>query len=334
MQPITEWRDVSAEIFHDEIRPAGRPAVLRGLAADWPLVKKGRQSTDDAGRYLLNFYHGEPVSTMTLPPGEGGRFFYNRDVNGYNFQRETMDLRDVLRVLLKLGARPDAPAIAMQAIPAPEVLPGFEASHPMPLLPGVAAKLWIGSAGVVGAHYDLKENIACVAVGRRRFTLFPPEQLPNLYVGPIDNTPAGSPMSMVSIADPDMAAHPRFAEALGAAEFAELGPGDALYMPYMWWHGVEALDPFNILVNYWWDDHPPRADVHPSTAIIAARLAFMDMPEERRRIWRAFFDHYVFGGADDALAHLPPHARGVLGELGPDQIGFVKKMIGASLVGG
>jgi hypothetical protein len=38
----------------------------------------------------------------------------------------------------------------------------------------------------VQTHFDLPSNIACVVGGLRRFTLFPPEQLPNLYVGPLE----------------------------------------------------------------------------------------------------------------------------------------------------
>jgi len=60
--------------------------------------------------------------------------------------------------------------------------------------------------------------------GRRRFTLFPPEQIANLYVGPLDFAPTGAAMSMVNLRNPDFARHPRFKEALAATQVAELGP--------------------------------------------------------------------------------------------------------------
>ena len=56
---------------------------------------------------------------------------------------------------------------------------------------GVPPRLWLGNAIKVATHYDQMENIGIVVTGRRRFTLFPPEQVANLYMGPIELTPAG-----------------------------------------------------------------------------------------------------------------------------------------------
>lgn len=326
-KPIREWHNVARAEFEGEIRPLGQPAVLRGLGRDWPLVRHGLGSAKAAADYLVQFYRGQPVSAITVPPAERGRIFYNSDMTGYNFSRTQEDLRNVLGALFRAAGTPDGRAIAMQAIPADDALPGFTGEQAMALAPGIVPNLWIGSAAIVAPHYDLWENIACVAVGRRRFILFPPDQLPNLYVGPLDNTPAGAPVSMVPLVDPDLDRYPRYRDALAAAQTAELGPGDGLYIPYMWWHGVLALDPFNILVNYWWNDARPRAQIHPATALVAARLAFCDLPEEQRRVWRNAFDHYVFGADGDALAHLPPQARGILGELDERQIAAAKQVI-------
>src|SRR3546814_12307007 len=63
-------------------------------------------------------------------------------------------------------------------------------------------------------------------------------------------------ISLVDFAAPDLARFPRFAEALRHAQVAELGPGDAVFIPSMWWHHMEALDAFNVLVNYWWRPSP------------------------------------------------------------------------------
>jgi hypothetical protein len=269
---------------------------------------------------------------MQLPPSEGGRVFYNADITGYNFTRTMMNARAVLNLLLQAEKLDSPPTILMQAMDAGEALPGFEADHSMPLVPDVTPKLWIGNAGTVAPHYDLQENVACVAAGHRRFVLFPPDQLPNLYLGPIENSPAGAPISMVDLSSPDLEKYPRFRTAMAHAQVAELGPGDAIYIPFMWWHGVQALDRFNILVNYWWDDNARPGQVHPLTALMVAQLAFFAMTKEQRSLWRAMFDHYIFTAADHPLAHLPEHARGIFSSLDQRQLEAARRTLARALL--
>jgi oxalate decarboxylase/phosphoglucose isomerase-like protein (cupin superfamily) len=59
-------------------------------------------------------------------------------------------------------------------------------------------------------------------------------------------------VSMVHVTAPDFERHPRFAEAMKVAQVSELSPGDAIFIPRDWYHHVEALERFNMLVNYWW----------------------------------------------------------------------------------
>jgi hypothetical protein len=179
----------------------------------------------------------------------------------------------------------------------------------------------------VSTHFDLSENIAVLVAGRRRFTFFPPEQVANLYVGPFDFTFAGPPVSMVDLRQPDLERFPRFSEAIATAECADLEPGDAVYVPYMWWHHVESLDTFNVLVNYWWEliDRPWQGS--PFKALMHAIMSVRDLPERERAIWRTWFDHYVFGAGHDAVAHLPPQARSVLGEMTPETATAIKQWL-------
>ena len=237
---------------------------------------------------------------------------------GFNFERRRGPFGDVLRDILALSAQPEAPAVYIGSAPVPEVLPGFAARNPMPLLEEGRAvpRIWIGNRSLVSTHFDLSDNIACVVAGRRRFTLFPPEQLPNLYVGPLDHTMAGQPASMVELNAPDFERFPRFREALAASVTAELEPGDAIYIPTLWWHQIEALSPFNILVNYWWEDAPPdRGSMFE--AMVHAIFAAGTLPPERLEAWRLWFDHYVFRANGDPAAHLAPEHRGILGASTP-----------------
>ena len=331
IKPIREWKDVTRELFENEIRPLRQPAVIRGLVADWPLVTKGRESAATAVQYLKQLYTGKRIGTIRAAPSEKGRLFYDGTMQGFNFQRTMQDLRFVLQELLEIQGVSNPPTLAMQAITAPDHLPNFPADHVMPLIPDVEPRLWIGNAAVIAPHYDLLENIGCVAIGRRRFTLFPPEQLDNLYVGPLDNTPAGAPVSVVDVNNPDLEKYPRFAEALASAQQAELGPGDAVFIPYMWWHGVQALEPFNILVNYWWDEHRFAEAIPPNIAMMVARLAFGKMSPEQLGRWRTMFDHYVFNSGEHPMAHLPEHARGMFGDLDPKQARTVRRQLAGIL---
>ena len=161
------------------------------------------------------------------------------------------------------------------------------------------------------AHYDEPDNIACRAVGRRRFTLFPPDQLGNLYIGPLDFTPAGQTISMVDFSEPDFENYPRFRDALRKALVADMEPGDAIFIPSMWWHHVEALDGFNVLINYWWRQSPAFMDT-PANVLQHALLSLRDLPEAQRKAWHEIFKFYIFDFDENAVAHIPEQRLGVL----------------------
>jgi hypothetical protein len=212
-----------------------------------------------------------------------------------------------------------APALYSGSLSLPIYLPGFsDANHVRSLITAesVRESIWIGNRTCIAAHFDNIENLACVVGGRRRFTLFPPEQISNLYVGPLDLTPAGQPVTLVDIRNPDLARFPRYAEAAAVAEVADLGPGDAVYIPALWWHNVEALEDFNVLVNYWWRDVPSYFD-SPSNALLHCLLTIKGLPASQRRGWKDLFDYLIFQSDGPALEHLPPHVRGLFGDLTP-----------------
>jgi hypothetical protein len=314
--PIAEFTDVDCRRFDAEIRPRGRPAVIRNLAAHWPAVVAGRAGAEAIVDYLNGFPAAKRIGAIVGPPEIEGRFFYREDMRALNFQRGDANLPDVLGRLLRDRALKRPFAMAVQSEIIADLLPGFVEANAIDLVdPSVQPRLWIGNAIRVAPHYDLKENIGIVIAGRRRFTVFPPDQLANLYPGPFELTPAGTPVSMVDLAAPDLDRFPRFADALAVAETAELGPGDAIYLPFQWWHGVDSLDPVSAFVNYWWTDDR-SAFGNPYNVLIHALHTLRPLPADQRAAWRLMFDHYVFG-ADEPLAHLPPHARGMMGEQTP-----------------
>jgi hypothetical protein len=314
---MEEYRDVDRRRFREEIRPLGRPAVLRGLADRWPAVEAGRRSPRDLAEYLMRMAVPKRLAALVGAPEIGGRFFYRDDLRSLNFDRINTDLAEFLgRLLQEQEARPPR-AIALQSEPIPEILPGFREANDTDLVDtSVVPRAWIGNALRVAPHYDLMENIGVVVAGRRRFTVFPPDQIANLYTGPLELTPAGTPVSLVDLAAPDLDRFPRFAEALAVAQTAELAPGDAIYLPFHWWHGVDSLEPVNLFVNYWWNE--ARRDLgNPYDALMHGFYALRHMPPEQRAVWRTMFDHYVFCANGDPAEHLPQEARGVLGPATP-----------------
>jgi hypothetical protein len=317
MRPVAEYHDVDRARFEAEIVPAGRPAVLRGLVADWPIVRAADQSEEDLAAYLGGFDTGKPVRTFVGATVMGGRFGYTPDLKGFNHEQTAMPLAALLERLLAGRGDARTPHMYAGGVPAPDVLPGMAEANPMPLLdPGVErlTSLWIGNRSRTAAHWDLPQNLACVVRGKRRFTLFPPEQIANLYVGPLDFTLAGQPISLVDIVDPDFDAHPKYREAQAAAETADLEPGDALYLPSLWWHHVETPGDFGAMVNLWWRDGPEYMAT-PLLTMFHALLTIRDLPADERMRWRAFFDHYIFQTGEDPVAHIPIEARGVLGPM-------------------
>jgi hypothetical protein len=325
-QSIREWRDVSVATFRDEILPAAEPAVLRGAIRDWPAVRAGIESPAAIAAYLRGFDRGATADAMIGDPSIRGRFFYNDAMTGLNFERRTDRLAALLDRLLALLADPAPPAVYIGAMPIPTTLPDFARDNALPLLDAtIAPRLWIGNRVTVQTHYDISSNVACVVAGRRRFTLFPPEQLVNLYVGPLEFTLAGQPISMVRLDAPDHEKFPRFRAALETAQTAELEPGDAIFIPYLWWHHVESRESFNVLVNYWWDEAPAWAG-SPFESLIHALMSIRSLPPKRRALWRVIFDHYVFN-TEDPVAHLTEMQKGLQGTPSPQIAEFIRQSL-------
>jgi hypothetical protein len=255
LAPIAEWAVPSPDRFRAEILPGEQPAVLRGIARDWPLVQAARHEAREAMALLEATASAHLSGVLRTEPKDEGRFHYARDsLSSFNFIRGEGNVAGILAGLREQENSYQPSAIAAQAMLAERYFPGFAETHPMPWVPQAAEpRIWIGNAAKVATHNDPVENVAVVAAGRRRFTLFPPSAEADLYMGPRHPTPAGARISMVHVTAPDLDRYPRFASALEVAQTAELLPGDAIFIPRDWYHHVEAIERFNVLVNYWWD---------------------------------------------------------------------------------
>jgi hypothetical protein len=319
MEPLMTGANAAREIpgcrpetVGEAVESCTEPLVLRGLVNDWPIVDAGRRSAQAATDYIRGFYSGDRLTASFGPPEIKGRVSYNEDLSGFNFERAFVSLDEFLERLFQCMDDPQPPACYVGSTLLERWFPGFRDKNDLDLNDREPlVSLWIGNQIRVSAHFDVPDNIACCVVGRRRFTLFPPDQLDNLYIGPWDMTPAGQAISLVDFHNPDFEKYPRFREALKSAYTITLEPGDALFLPSMWWHHVEGLDGLNMLVNYWWRT-TPRFMGAPLSVLIHGLLGLRDLPAEQRQAWQHIFDYYVFDPQAGATDHIPEHSQGML----------------------
>ncbi len=316
---VAQFYDVDAATLR-AITAGYRPAILRGFVRHWPAVAMTSESPEAICGYLMDCDSGSPVDALLAPASENGRLFYRPDMNGFNFARRQLPVSSVIEQLARYSQFADPPSVAVQSALIDQCLPRFASDNPIPLLDAaIRPRIWIGNTITTPAHFDQSDNLACVVAGQRRFTLFPPEQVGNLYIGPLDFAPTPTPISMVDFAAPDLQRFPRFEEALAHAQVADLEPGDAIYIPTLWWHHVQSTGMLNILVNYWWQAQgaAPESAPGPMDALTTAMVAMRTMRPEHRAAWAAMFQHYVFDASVDPAAHIPAHRQGVLTKVRP-----------------
>ncbi len=315
-RPVREVIQPSIREFREEIYPAAMPVILRGVGRDWGLVRAAAGGDGVLTQYLQQYDADGQFDVLTASPQTAGRLFYSDDLRGLNFRRQKMQFCDMLHALADAGSQSNPGTIYLEATPIGQVLPGLQDTNRLEHAPPtIEPRIWIGNSATVQTHFDLSQNIACVASGRRRFTLFPPDQAANLYMGPIENTPSGTPVSMVRLDAVDRARFPRFQIAESRARVANLEPGDAIFIPYMWWHHAQSFGALNILVNYWWNEFDVLGS--PMNTLLHAILTLRDLPPPMRDAWKAMFEHFIFGEGGPSAEHIPAELRGGLGDLSP-----------------
>lgn len=307
---VKQVEGVRPENVDEILQTATTPIVLKGFCSDWPLVKEGLKGAKAAADFLMQYYQGMPVSAGYGEPEIEGRIFYNQAINGFNFKPATIPLSVALKTILDHQDNPVPPTAYVGSTHVDSLLPNFRNTHDAGIdAKGAIANIWIGNQSRIAAHYDFPDNLACCLVGRRRFTLFPPDQLQNLYVGPLEFAPGGQEISMVDFAKPDFEQFPKFANAIANAQVADLDSGDALFLPGMWWHHVEAFEALNVLMTHWWRPSPAHTG-RPIDALHMAIMSVRNLPPEQRAAWKNTFDYYVFD--QHSQDHIPEGAQGML----------------------
>lgn len=325
MQGLALWQQQAATVdsieatdiallseLESHLRQRTTPLIFKGACRQWPLVQAGLNSDAAAAEYLLQFYQGEPVSVCHLTAEAAGRVFYNADFTGFNYQAGKMALPILLQQLTLAATASSAPTWYMGSTEIHRWFPNlatensFAAQLPQPL-----TSVWLGNQARIAAHFDFPQNLACNVVGRRTFTLFPPEQIDNLYPGPMEFAPGGQDISLVDFLAPDLVQFPRFAKAQQAALVATLEPGDVLFIPSMWWHHVQGHDALNVLISHWWRDSPAYLG-RPTNALLHSMLSLRSLPKAQRQAWQALFNYYIFEHDEVSEPAIPDNAKGML----------------------
>jgi hypothetical protein len=319
---------IDANNIPAEVVNSTEPVVLKQLVGKWPVVKAGKVSPWESASYIKRFYNGNPTIVCKIPAKNKGRMFYNEDFTELDYESFKGRIDETLDAIIDGINKEDYPGFYIASNIIDTHLPGFRNEneiviprnkHPDAMHERVS--IWIGGATTATCHFDALNNIACCVAGRRQFTIFPPDQIANLYPGPLEPTPGGQVISLVDFNNPDFKKFPNFADALLTAQVAELEAGDALFLPSMWWHHVESLEPYNLLVNYWWEDTPAYL-TSGMNALYMAMLGIRDKSPHEREAWKHLFNHYIFDGSEIPSSYLPEGSKGFLQKL--DRLGARK----------
>lgn len=314
---------VTIDNFNQKVTQHYQPVVLKNFAADWHLVQHAQQSLFAAAEYLKAFEQRHTLNLVTLPESTHGRMFYSDDLSAMNFSVTKATLSDSIELMFD---KQRTARLCLQSLNIKQCCPALLAQLPNSLLPEAQPFLWVGNNVTVAPHFDEANNIAVVAAGKRRFTLFPPEQIKNLYIGPLDFSPAGQPISLVDLRAPDLTKFPLYQHAHAQALSVELEAGDAIYIPTPWWHHVESLSPFNVLVNYWWSENYHSSQL-PFPMLIHALQALKTMPEGQKKAWQQIMQFYILEQDPANCEHIPEAARGILGEPKQNVANFIHQWL-------
>ena len=110
--------------------------------------------------------------------------------------------------------------------------------------------LWLGFEDTFSpCHYDPYHNVLCQITGSKTVILFNPAYSKNLYPHEKDIRLKNTSQIRDILGNVDSTTFPLFHECFGLK--AVLEPGDAVYIPFKWWHFCKA-NSINTSLNFWW----------------------------------------------------------------------------------
>jgi hypothetical protein len=237
--PILRVRAPSLEHFEEEyLRPA-RPVVITGVVETWPAWR----------RWSLDYFSNAlgDTSAITIATREG-RIDIPEEL-GARFDRVRLgEFVSKMRSGESLNSYVAAPIRDFPARFFDDFIQPPYCSESKWYL----SKFWLGPRGTVTPlHWDLPHNLSAQVIGRKRWILYPPTQLPLLY--PCQPWSRSPNVARVDPEGTDLARFPRFARARPVGTVLE--PGEMLYIPRLWWHHVRSLAE-NSALSFWFGGAP------------------------------------------------------------------------------
>lgn len=289
-----------------ELAAGNQPFILQGCIDHWPLYRTLRQleSPVDQVEYLADLLPKKKVGFTWVPAEQRGILGFDQNLRpNFSLATKSAPFSDFARQCTNSLWNPDAGTLYLQSMPIPELtrkLGGLDLFEG--LLPVMAPRFWIGTGGQkVVLHNDPFRNAIAVFAGTKRVTLFPPAELPNLYIAPLDRRVAGVLSSIVTVTDPDLQKFPKFEQALESAQVAVLEAGEILFLPALWWHHVEGFG-LNVGINCWFRHERPVEKLYVPCEGLMTDLK--DVPLDARQSLHATF----VAAIDGTLAELPADA--------------------------
>lgn len=222
---IPRVKNLSQEEFVREYYNKNLPVIIEDATSTWAAKKNWSFSYFKSKWGEVEF---EP--TLNLPPGIAAGF-----VNWSDY-RKVMTLSQ----FIELAEDPPYPCYLRQS--SIEKYPGVEKDFDFDLLDERTSQgdpvtsLWIQSAFVQSTlHFGNTNNFLVQMCGRKRVTLYAPSESKYLYQ--FEDTIR---YSKVVPNAPDLDKYPNFVKAQGLQ--GVLNPGDALFIPILWWHHLCSLD--------------------------------------------------------------------------------------------
>lgn len=215
------------------------PVLLKGLCLDWPAVSRWRLSS-----YLREKVGHHPVEV------ELGDSYTDR-----NIQKSLISMADLVDILENPDLAKKFPPIYLAQYNIRD-MPELKSDYRIPDIvrtgKGSVYKIniWLGLENTFSpCHYDPYHNILCQITGKKTVILYNPDFSLNLY--PYKNDIRLKNTSQITnvYGEVDLQRFPLFSQCYGLK--ATLEPGDAVYIPFKWWHYCKG-NSLNCSINYWW----------------------------------------------------------------------------------